>query len=441
MKPDASGGRWDLLFAVLVILAALANPTRADLPRVELERPVRLVVRTIDDHSISGQLVGYDGQAMEMRQADDQITRVAWADVPTRRAYAILSSLLESGGAEAWMQLGAMMLVRTDGEPFADRAFARAVHLEPSIRGRIERLRRGEPADQDPPTPPKAAGGGPEMIGPIEANFWGPLSDAQQAAAIDQLNAFARQGMTRIGIEMRLIETKYFLFYTDLKSSEAKKWAGLLDRMYDRLCDLFGIERGVNIWRGKCLIFVFAREADFHRFEAEVHGKPSQGQAAGRCWSYGSGVVHVTFYRQPQESRFAHVLVHETVHGFLHRYRSPMRIASVWNEGLAEVIAMELVPQDNTVPWRQAGATAELKRRGDLGTLFHDQQIEGWHYGLASSLTAMMIRENKRGYVAFINGIKDGTPWRESLERNYGVSLNRLVAYFGEQHGVRGLRP
>src|SRR5690606_17365852 len=146
--------------------------------------------------------------------------------------------------------------------------------------------------------------------------------------------------------------TDYFLFYTDLDRREAERWGALLDRMYDRLCDLFGVARGTNIWRGKCLIFVFRDPQDYYRFEAQVHGQPGD-DTAGRCWQFGDGRVHITFYRQPHESRFAHVLVHEAVHGFLHRYRSPARIPSVWNEGLAEVIAGELVPRARSVTQRQ----------------------------------------------------------------------------------------
>lgn len=449
--------RWGCIVAAGLTVMVMAAPVRgagdATWPRVELDRPANVVVTTIEEESISGRLIAYDGDALELRMDDDRVRRVAWADLPTRRAYAMLSKLLEGRDGEIWLGLGRMMLARADGERFADRALTRAVYLDEALRPRAQRIRRGEEGESTPATAPGTPGatppgtpgvpggdGGPEVVGPIQANFWGPQTDAQQAAAIDELNAFAVEGMRAANVDLRLIETRYFLFYSDLDATEARKWAGLLDKMYDRLCELFGIQEGVNVWRGKCLIFVFAQEADYHRFELTAHGAPSIG-TAGKCWSFGSGAVHVSFYRQADRDRFAHVLVHESVHGFLHRYRSPARIASVWNEGLAEVIAMELVPRDRTGGYWQEMAAAELKRRGDLGMMFDAAHIEAWHYGIASSLTQMLIRENKDGYVAFINGIKDGTPWRQSLKENYGVGLDRLVAYFGRTIGVRGLEP
>ena len=63
------------------------------------------------------------------------------------------------------------------------------------------------------------------------------------------------------------------------------------------------------------------------------------------CHTFGSGDVHIAFYRQPNDFDSAHVLVHESVHGFVHRYRSPLDIPSWANEGLAEAIATDMVPQ------------------------------------------------------------------------------------------------
>lgn len=270
---------------------------------------------------------------------------------------------------------------------------------------------------------------------------WPELTDEAHAKMIQRLKGFSEQTAEKVNGNLQLLETKFFLFYTDLPPAEARKWARLLDKMYNRLCDLFAIEKGTNIWYGKALIFVFSQEQDYHTFWAvmmEVNSRTS----AGMCYSYGDGRVIIAFYRQPVEMDFATILVHESVHGFLHRYQSPKRIASWINEGLADVIAYELVPKSTRVPRKQHWAKSEMKKRGNMGgDFFTADHIDGWQYGIASGLTTYMIKQHKKGYVAFIKGIKGGQSWEQSLANNYGVPLKRLVHFYGRSIGIKLLVP
>ena len=276
---------------------------------------------------------------------------------------------------------------------------------------------------------------------PNTTPHWPELTTEAHAKMIKRLKAFSDQTTEKINNNLRLLETKYFLFYTDLPNAEARKWAHLLDKMYNRLCKLFGIEKGTNIWYGKALILVFSQENDYRRFWP-VMMDVAPGDSAGMCYSYGDGRVVIAFYRQPHEMDFATVLVHESVHGFLHRYRSPERIVSWANEGLAEVIAYELVPKGTWIPRKEQRAKKEMKKRGNMGgDFFSAEHIDGWQYGVASGLTAYMIKQHKKGYVAFINGIKGGTPWEKSLAKNYGVPVKRLVYFYGKSIGIKPLVP
>lgn len=270
---------------------------------------------------------------------------------------------------------------------------------------------------------------------------WPELTPEAHAKMIEQLKTFSKETTEKVNDSLRLLETKYFLFYTDLQPAESRKWAYLLDKMYNRLCNLFGIERGINIWHGKALIFVFAQKKDYQRFWRDMLDiDPSWSD--GMCHSRSDGQVIIAFYRQPDEMDFATILVHESVHGFLHRYRSPAHIVSWANEGLADVIAYELVPKSQQIPMKQRNARSEMKERGGLGQdFFTADQIEPWQYGVASGLTTYMIKQHKKGYVAFINGIKDGVSWKESLATNYGVALKRLVLFYGKSIGIKSLVP
>jgi hypothetical protein len=267
------------------------------------------------------------------------------------------------------------------------------------------------------------------------------MTDAERALAITELKTFAQDTSKKLQRPLVIHETKYFLFASDLQQAEAIAWANLLDRMYNQLSTMFGVTRGENIWRGKAIVLVFSRADDYRRYEREVaHVDP--GESAGMCHAFGDGTVKIAFYRQPDGLTFAHVLVHESVHGFLHRYRSPVHIPSWLNEGLAETISGELVtqrgrPQQVT----EYARTGIIDHSNSLGGLCDSRRLEGWQYPVAEKLTQFMIAQNRRNYVDMINGIKDGLSWKDSLEQKYKAPLDKIVAFFGMSLNVKNVRP
>ena len=61
-------------------------------------------------------------------------------------------------------------------------------------------------------------------------------------------------------------------------------------------------------------------------------------------------------------------------------------------------------------------------------------------YPVAETLCAFMIRQNKRNYVDFVVGIKEGLTWEESLEQRYKAPRDRLVRAYGESINLHGLK-
>jgi hypothetical protein len=206
--------------------------------------------------------------------------------------------------------------------------------------------------------------------------------------------------------------------------------------MYARLAEMFGVPKDENIWYGKAVIFVFVQREDFQRFEQDVFNVAKDAAAAGRCHQRGDGSVYITFFRSAAPDVFARLLVHESTHGFLHRYRSRRRIPSWANEGLAQVIEFELVPAAGLLQAEHAQARVELRKPSALKDFFESEQIEPAQYPIAQTLTEFMIRQNKRGYVEFINGIKDGLRWDDALKEKYGLSADELIAAYGQSMGV-----
>ena len=93
---------------------------------------------------------------------------------------------------------------------------------------------------------------------------------------------------------------------------------------------------------------------------------------------------------------------------------------------MAEVIASELVP-DPATGNRDIFAREELISHGNaMGDFFTAEHISGWQYPVAETLCSFMIKSNKKNYVDFINGIKDGLSAQESLEQKYKARYRAL---------------
>ena len=101
----------------------------------------------------------------------------------------------------------------------------------------------------------------------------------------------------------------------------------------------------------------------------------------------------------------------------------------------------ELVPAAGIRQSSDAQAKVELRKPDAMKSFFDGGQISFAQYPIARTLSEFMIRQNKRGYVDFINGIKDGLSWQESLEQKYGAQVGKLIPAYGASMGVQGLKP
>ena len=449
-----------LLLLGLLVTAPMARGATVDPPH-------RVKIVKLDQTEVAGMITSFTENDFELMDAKKQTSTVRWDELPPADIMNLHERLVRKGSGEQWLNLGKKLLTMPGGRAPAERAFQKALKAEPTLKDQIAEARKN--AHLTPPAPPRdpnaprltptvVRGGttqpgnvlnpfdpskpvvGPQQVGPVDPSKWGKQTKEEMAAAIVELKKFAEETRQRINQNLRPYETEYFLLYSDIPANDAQKWAGLLDKMYARLALLFGVPKGENIWRGKALVFVFANDADYLMFQMKMHEKTMATGTAGMCHQYGNGDVHIAFYRQPNEMDFAHVLVHESVHGFLHRYRSPVSIPSWINEGFAELVAAEMVPRVGLTQAGTAQARQDLQTRRDLDKMFDEEQIVAWQYSVARTLTEFMIQQNRKGYVEFVNGIKDGMTWEDALTQKYGVSLPQLVAAYGNFMGVPGLQ-
>lgn len=289
---------------------------------------------------------------------------------------------------------------------------------------------------------PKADGGGAKVVGEAPKGPWKKLTADEQTQAVQELDAFADKTQATMQLKLSRRDPTYFLFYSDLPNADAKRAADLLDRMYTRLADLFGTGKRVNIWRGKALVFVFTKQDDYLRFQRLMHNTDARG-TFGMCHTFGNGDVHIAFFRQPDAGAFKHVLVHESVHGFLHRFKTPASIPSWVNEGLAEAIADELVPdaagKGNAAT--AAAAKSAIEQHGNrLDGMFDAKSIADWQYPVAESVTQFMIEHNKSAYVNFVTGMKEGMSCQDALAKKFNADREGLLRAYADAMKIKDLK-
>jgi antitoxin (DNA-binding transcriptional repressor) of toxin-antitoxin stability system len=271
---------------------------------------------------------------------------------------------------------------------------------------------------------------------------WPPLSAEEHAAHVTELEAFVAEVRKEFPA-LAVSQTHEFLVATDIPAAQMAPFTAKLDAMHDFLCDLYGIPRGEPVWKGKCLVIAFLREEDFVAFEPRFM-KVETGGAHGLCHQRSDGRVVMACHRGNDASAFAHMLVHETSHGFNHRWMSPEHLPNWLNEGIAEWVGTQVVPHCRQVPMKEARAAEFMKAGGGVGENFFatgpDHHINAVQYGIASSLVKFMVARDRKKFAAFVRGIKEGMSVDESLKASFDASLADVVAAYGKAVGVPGLK-
>jgi hypothetical protein len=278
-----------------------------------------------------------------------------------------------------------------------------------------------------------------ERLSGKRRRLWKPLTADEHEAYMEKHRAFLEKTKSELShINFRYVETQYFMFLTDLTSEEVDGPLVYLDAMYSELCKAFGVPPTHNVWCGKCVVVAFRGQKDFMDFERIMMDTDATG-AQGLCHSASNGIV--TFAGYQGTNGFPNVLVHETTHGFVHRYMSSARIPSWLNEGMSDWIGHEIV-QSQRVPRRQKLAAEAVSRAGTLGDFFTKDRITGDEYGLASSVVEILIqRDGGNGnFKAFFDGLKVGHAPEQALKETFGLTYQELTVIYAQAIGMRSIR-
>jgi hypothetical protein len=268
---------------------------------------------------------------------------------------------------------------------------------------------------------------------------WPTLSAAEHAAEVEALRRFVDEVRGAFP-GLAVTETHEFLVASDIPAAVLAPYVASLDAMHDFLCDLYGIPRGEPLWKGKCLVVAFLREDDYVAFEGRFMQSNTRG-THGMCHQRSDGRVVMACHRGDDPAAFAHMVVHETSHGFNHRWMSPEKLPNWLNEGIAEWVGARVVKNCDQVPRKEAHALVAMRTTGDLGPgFFTAANIQPVQYGMASGLVKMLVSRDAGKFAAFVRSIKEGTPAEEALRQSFGGSLDDLTTAYGAAVGIPGLR-
>ncbi len=410
------------------ILAALA------LAGAQQPEPLRVRFRLADGVWVAGDMTAWDGEGI-----DGSFGRRLWSELLAEDVWKLHALVIDRGDASQWIGAGRALLGVEGGAPWADRAFRRALAIDPGAGDRIEAARRDAAEAQRRRDEARRAHRletrSPEAAA-WPADPWPALSDEERAEAVAAMKADAEAILRRAGLPLEPLETPRFLLYSDLERVEAARWALRLDAVEAALGRLLGVGESHTVFFGKAAVFIFAEQDRFRLVEAESFDQLVRLERVGICHPVGPKVF-VNLHRVSDADAFADALTRETVHGFMHRYQTPRRLPPWANEGLAAHVSGLVDGESPVVLARRRLGLEYVRRGGDV------QAVLGWTYeeggwpgpgaageGVAALLVELMVAQRPVEFVAWVGAVKSGKDWEAALREDYGVPRERLIETF-----------
>jgi len=428
------------------ILAVMSLPAAAG----ELPKPLPVRFQLADGVRVTGTMSAWDADGF-----DGTFGRRLWVELVADDVWKLYRLVIDPAEAGQWVNLGRVLLQTADGVSWAERAFRRAVDLDSSVAPGIDAARR-EAAEVARVARERAEAIAAERLktGTPEADAWPAdpwptLTADEQDAATEVLKTDAGEMLGRAGLLIEPIETPDFLVYGDIERLEAARWAIRLDAVAARLRRLMRLAEDRPIFWGKAVVFIFGDQDRFRLLEVESFGQLVSRQRVGICHLEGPKVF-MNFFRAEDQELFFTNLVHELVHGFMHRYHTPRRLPAWANEGLAEYVAAAVVGE------RSLESTIhEARRRQGLSFIRSGAPVEavldlayngdpagtwpgpgGIGEAVSPLLIELMIGQQPQRFVGWVQAVKAGKEWEVALAEEFGVPRARLLDTFVRYYKV-----
>ncbi len=258
-------------------------------------------------------------------------------------------------------------------------------------------------------------------------------------------------------------QSRYYTIRSDLAPEDTKRWADLLDVMYDEFSSR--LVRGVGVRQrspGHPNVYMFARQRDYLDTLRTQFG--INGMGSGGMFFVSPRGAGLAFWTEglPRQ-RVAHVVQHEGFHQFAYAFFGN-ELPPWLNEGLAEFFG-ESVAEGRTVVVGQASPTAveQVRASVEKGTTIPFLQIlqmdsDRWNaavrdgsarqqYVQAWSMVHYLVYgeggRHEPGFTALLRHLNDGSRPLDALRKAYGLDTEPEVRQFEDawKAYARTLRP
>lgn len=400
-----------LMFSIF----ALGLPSLSQERRPPEDAVIKLTINLQAGGTVTGQVTSYDEFAFTITAEDGRTHRIQWTRIPAPAVDQYWRFMERpEGDGDKLFELGQLLLVHRDGRELAQAAFEEAVEADPGLAQRAEQALAGQDA-----------GDSFRRIGEGDPAYWGELTRQVMNDGTLELRGFCEKTVQQMRLPLRLYESERFIICTDMDQAWVAGLSPHLTEAYRQTTQLLGEDPDGNIFRGKCLIFIFDKRVDYFRFQRDMHDTDARGTGA-LCHGFGDGFVHIATFRRPTHAQTHHIVAHEVVHGIVHRYRAPVPIPDWVNEGLAVYLAHQVVPPSSGRSlYTKAALLVDEQGLGE--GFFEGENLPRSQYPVAGGLTQFMLERGRTAYVRFIDAIKDGEPWPEALEDAYRMDQRRLT--------------
>lgn len=329
----------------------------------------------------------------------------------------------------------------------AEKTKKPALVKEKNTSGKKGKGKNAEPVEEDTRTPEEKERDRMAYYKETGIWRWPELTEEQFEAEIQRQKNYLEEIKAKFPGTI-YYESEHFFYLTNAPKPIAEECLKYLEAMFARLCSMFDFPKDAKVWSGKCIVCAFAMQQQFLQFEQEFFQSTANQftGASGLAHTSSDGQVLISLYygdisKMEKRWQFIGVLVHETTHGFVHRYRARQGIPLWLNEGMADFMAGVIVPADIQCRLKQQSGLKMMRQTGSVGGLMQaDSQLDAWQYGVASGLVGFIFKSKPQGFKTFLDEIKDGKDWIDALKDNYNCTPEELLIQFGRANRIPMLR-
>jgi len=434
-----------------------ARPPRARAlaPLPPLAKPFAVRFQLADGVRVAGELTACDNDGI-----DGSFGRRQWIELDVEDAWKLHERVMDVKSASDWVNLGRVMLLASEAQPRgaskADTAFRRAVQLDEAMQPEIERVkddfaqRREQAREAARRAQQQQLTTLSPEAGPWSADPWPAMTQAEQAAAVLAVKADAETVLKQASVSISPVETPHFIVYSELDRPVTADWALRLERIIPAMA--FVLNPGIDPadgpkastlgpW-GKIVVFIWKEQDRFKMVEAESFRHLVSNATVGVCHFTGPRAI-VNMRDVDDEEEFEWWLMVETSRALLHRHRTPRRLPAWANDGLAELLASRMNKHSNFGHDRREAALKFIREGGSLNAVldlkYEDASFpgpDGLGAPVGELVVELMLNQKPANFVRWLNAVKAGKAWPESLAQEYGVPREQIVSIATQYYKV-----